>query len=86
AVTLSLSWATSGITAYGTGASGATANQFNNPSHIFFNSSNALYVTDDWNNRVQQFSAGSSYATTVAGQASGQSGSTSYYLNQVSYA
>ncbi|CAM4746133.1 unnamed protein product [Rotaria magnacalcarata] len=86
AVTLSLSWATSGITAYGTGASGATANQFNNPSHIFFNSSNSLYVTDYWNSRVQQFSAGSSYATTVAGQANGQSGSTSYYLNQVSYA
>ncbi|CAF3383847.1 unnamed protein product, partial [Rotaria socialis] len=86
AAPLALIWSTSGITAYGTGISGSTANQFNNPSHIFFNSSNSLYVTDYWNNRVQHFSAGSSYATTVAGQANGQWGTTSYYLNQVPYA
>ncbi|CAF3523115.1 unnamed protein product [Rotaria socialis] len=86
AAPLALIWSTSGITAYGTGISGSTANQFNNPSHIFFNSSNSLYVTDYGNNRVQHFSAGSSYATTVAGQANGQWGTTSYYLNQVPYA
>ncbi|CAF1394786.1 unnamed protein product [Rotaria magnacalcarata] len=86
AATLSLTWATSGITAYGTGTVGTTANQFNNPSYIFFNSSNYLYVADYSNSRVQLFSAGSSYATTVAGQANGQWGTNSYYLNQAPYA
>ncbi|CAF3397484.1 unnamed protein product, partial [Rotaria socialis] len=81
-----LIWDTTGITAYGTGVSGSTANQFNNPTYIFFNLSNYLYVADYSNNRVQQFSAGSSYATTVAGQANGQWGTTSYYLNKVTYA
>lgn len=44
-------------------------------------SSNAIYVADRFNNRIQKWIIGGSSGTTVAGQANGTSGSALNYLN-----
>jgi hypothetical protein len=81
---LGLSCSTSGITVFGTGAAGSASDHLNNPYHLVFDSSGSSYIADYYNHRVQKFD-GSSIGTTVAGQASGQSGTGSYYLNQPTY-
>ncbi|CAF1165353.1 unnamed protein product [Adineta steineri] len=63
------------------GTSGTAASQLNEPYVLEFDSSNALYISDMNNNRIQKWIIGSSNGTTVAGLASGASGSTSNTLN-----
>ncbi len=78
-------WNPSGITVLGTGISGSNSDRFNNPYHLVIDSSGSFYVADYYNNRIQKFTASSSVATTVAGQANGQWGINSSYLNQPVY-
>ncbi|CAF4896254.1 unnamed protein product, partial [Rotaria sp. Silwood1] len=76
-----LRWNTSGITIAGvTNMSGNTSNQLNEPWDLALDWSNALYVTDQKNNRVQKFLMGMSTGTTVAGQANATGGLTLNYL------
>ena len=63
------------------GPSGAAAERFSTPYSIAIDSSNALYIADYYNDRVQKFSSVSSIGTTVAGQASGTAGLTAYDLH-----
>ena len=49
------------------GSSGTAANQLVFPAGIAFDSSNALYIADLSNNRVQKYVVGASNGTTVAG-------------------
>ncbi len=75
-------WNSSGITVLGTGSSGSNSDRLSNPYHLVIDSAGSFYVADCGNNRVQKFTASSSVATTVAGQANGQGGSASNQLNQ----
>jgi sugar lactone lactonase YvrE len=77
-----LCWNPSGITVLGTGSSGSSSILLNNPYNLVIDSSGSFYVADYGNNRVQKFTASSSFATTVAGQANTQWGSASNELNQ----
>jgi DNA-binding beta-propeller fold protein YncE len=79
-----LCWNTTGITVFGTGASGSSSDHLNNPYHLVVDSSGSFYIADFNNHRVQKFD-GSSIGTTVAGQANGQGGSGSYSLNEPTY-
>ncbi|CAF3807769.1 unnamed protein product, partial [Adineta steineri] len=63
------------------GTSGTAASQLNEPYILKFDSSNALYISDMSNNRIQKLIIGSLNGTTVAGLASGASGSLSNTLN-----
>ena len=74
-----------GSTVLGTGSSGSTADHLNNPYHLLIDSSGSFYVDDCNNHRIQKFTTSSSLGTTIAGQANGQGGSTSYQLNQPKY-
>jgi DNA-binding beta-propeller fold protein YncE len=49
---------------------------------LTFDSSNALYITDYGNNRIQKWIIGASSGSTMAGQASGTSGASSTALSQ----
>ena len=51
----------------GTGCAGSTADTFNAPFGIFVDINFNLYVADYGNDRIQQFKAGQSNATTLAG-------------------
>ncbi|CAF0968343.1 unnamed protein product [Rotaria sp. Silwood1] len=51
-----------------------TADRFDRPFGIALDSSNALYISDQNNNRVQKWLAGASTGTTVAGQGSAVAG------------
>ncbi|CAF0930536.1 unnamed protein product [Adineta steineri] len=67
-----LRWNASGITVAGvTGMSGINASQLNNPWGLALTYDGTLYVTDCYNNRVQQFVSGSTVGTTVAGDSNG---------------
>ncbi|CAF1259201.1 unnamed protein product [Adineta steineri] len=67
-----LRWNASGITVAGvTGMSGINASQLNNPWGLALTYDGTLYVTDRYNNRVQQFVSGSTVGTTVAGHSNG---------------
>ena len=52
-----------------------------NPSALALDSSQALYVVETSQNRVQKYIIGTSNSSTVAGQASGVANSTSAFLN-----
>ncbi|CAF4586670.1 unnamed protein product, partial [Rotaria sp. Silwood1] len=87
-----LRWNTTGSTVAGTGVSGSTeTNRLNDPSDIVLDSSNALYIADQSNNRVVKWITGESTGTTVAGQANGGnllmsiSGTNGSALSQLSY-
>ena len=58
-----------------------SASQFSLPYSLALDSSNAIYVADRYNNRIQKWIIGGSSGTTVAGQANGASGSALNYLN-----
>ena len=82
ATAFALRWQTKGITVAGYGGPvGTTADRFSTPYSITVDSSNAIYVADYYNDRVQKFSPDSSIGTTVAGQANGAVGSTAYDLH-----
>ncbi|CAF2151143.1 unnamed protein product [Rotaria magnacalcarata] len=83
ATTHGLSWSATGTNVAGTGSSGASAtNRLSSPWGIVLDSSNALYIADQNNNRIQKWIIGDSMGTTVAGQPNGVAGATSYYLSQ----
>ena len=56
--------------------SGVAANRLDRPFGVALDSVNTLYVSDQNNNRIQQFLAGASTGTTIAGQTSGLAGTT----------
>jgi sugar lactone lactonase YvrE len=51
------------------------------PYNLALDSSNALYITDYNNNRIQKWTVGASNGITVAGQANGASGASSTALS-----
>ncbi|CAF3476991.1 unnamed protein product [Rotaria socialis] len=78
-----LSWSATGTTVAGTGISGSPeTNRLWNPWTIVLDSTNALYIADANNNRIQKWVIGYSMGTTVAGESNGVAGATPYYLNQ----
>ncbi|CAF4829436.1 unnamed protein product [Rotaria socialis] len=83
AATYILSWSATGTTVAGTGISGSPeTNRLWNPWTIVLDSTNALYIADANNNRIQKWVIGYSMGTTVAGESNGVAGATPYYLNQ----
>lgn len=76
-------WNATGTTMAGSaaGTSGVTASLMSITYSLALDSSNALYLTDYGNNRIQKWVVGASSATTVAGQASGTSGASSTALS-----
>jgi hypothetical protein len=60
---------------------GVSASQLNLPYSLAVDSSNAIYIADRFNNRVQKWAVGASVGTTVAGQANTTVGSALNYLN-----
>ncbi|CAF4827719.1 unnamed protein product [Rotaria sp. Silwood1] len=78
-----LRWNTTGSTVAGTGVAGTSEpNRLYNPSDIALDSSDALYIADQSNNRVVKWIIDEPTGTTVAGQASGTAGSAAYELNK----
>jgi len=61
---------------------GTAANQLSSPMGLALDSSNTLYIGDLNNSRVQKWAMDAWTGTTVAGQISGASNSTSNSLNQ----
>ena len=73
-------WSTAGVTVAGTGGPSAAAGCLYNPYYVTLDSSNAMYIADFSNHRIQRHVLGSVIGTTVAGQANGVGGSTAYDL------
>ena len=63
------------------GSTGLSANLLARPSMVVFDSSNALYVADADNNRIQKWNNGASTGVTVAGLANGAAGTSTSALN-----
>ena len=83
ATALGVRWNSTGTTVAGfTIAPGATASQLSLPYSLAVDSSNALYIADRFNHRIQKWTAAASNGTTVAGQANATLGSALNYLNQ----
>ncbi|CAF1422606.1 unnamed protein product [Adineta steineri] len=80
---LAAQWNPSGTTMAGnpSGTAGVGADQLNKPYVLRLDSSNALYISDFYNNRIQKWIIGNSNGVTVAGQADGTSGASSTTLN-----
>ena len=77
-VGLSLRWNATGSTVAGAaGATGTAANQLDHPFSVVLDSSNALYIADQTNNRIQKWIVGAASGTTIAGQSGGGWGTTS---------
>ena len=67
-----LRWNSTGITVAGvTGQPGNTSDKLSNPRGIGIDWSNALYIADGGNNRIQKYSNGASVGETVAGVGGG---------------
>ncbi|CAF4084145.1 unnamed protein product, partial [Adineta steineri] len=75
----SLRWNQTGQIVAGT-TSGSSASQLNNPSCLYIDNNNTLYICDHDNNRVQKWIQGATTGTTVAGDSAGTQGSTSTLL------
>ena len=58
----------------GTGSPGSTPDKLNQPRCLYFDASNALYICDFANNRIQKWILGTPNGTTVAGNSSGTMG------------
>ncbi|CAF2862092.1 unnamed protein product [Rotaria sp. Silwood2] len=69
------------VLSYVWNSTGTTVATVINPSALALDSSGALYVVESSQNRVQKYIIGMSNSTTVAGQASAVSGSTSDFLH-----
>jgi len=63
------------------GSTGNDSNLLNGPNAVFVDAADNIYISDALNHRVQKWAKGSSYAVTVAGNASGNSGNDSTTLN-----
>lgn len=68
-----------------TGQIGNTSNKLNYPWGIHLDWSNTLYIADWYNHRIQKYLKNASFGETVAGQASGVSGSKSDFLSYPYY-
>ena len=80
-----LCWNATGTTVAGApGATGTAANQLDRPFSVVLDSSNALYIADQQNNRIQKWAIGSISGTTIAGQSGGGFGASSSDFNQPS--
>src|SRR4051812_10948433 len=85
ATLFSYHWNSTGTIIAGTGTSGLGANQLFNPYGLALDSQTSLYVVDRGNDRVQKYLSGTLSGSTVAGQASGTSGTGSTVLKQLGY-
>ena len=72
-------------TVAGTGGPGVTTDRLNAPYHLAIDSSDALYVADFSNHRVQKFTSGSPNGVTILGQPNGVAGNTLSGLTTPSY-
>lgn len=78
-------WNTTGTRVAGiTSSPGTAANQLDRPFSVVLDSSNALYIADQQNNRIQKWIMGAASGTTIAGQSGGGLGTTSSDFNQPS--
>ncbi|CAF1238278.1 unnamed protein product [Adineta steineri] len=75
----SLRWNQTGQIVAGT-TQGLSANQLRNPTCLYIDNNNTLYICDQNNNRIQKWIQGSASGVTVAGSSTGTSGSTSTLL------
>jgi len=76
-----LRWNRTGVTIAGvTGQYGNASNKLYYPYGLSIDWSNALYIADRYNHRVQKYTKGVLYGETVAGQASGVSGTGSSFF------
>ncbi|CAF4219930.1 unnamed protein product, partial [Adineta steineri] len=75
-----LRWNQTGQIVAGT-TQGTSANQLKNPSCLYIDNNNTLYICDHDNNRVQKWIQGAITGVTVAGSSTGTSGSTSTLLS-----
>ena len=83
AMTPVLRWNSTGTCVAGqaSGTTGSAADQLQYPYALLLDSNMSLFVVDSANNRIQRWSSGATVGVTVAGQASGASGSSSSALN-----
>ncbi|CAF0802198.1 unnamed protein product [Adineta steineri] len=75
-----LRWNQTGEIVAGTTIQGSSANQLRNPSCLYIDNNNTLYICDQNNNRIQKWIQGGATGMTVAGSSTGSSGSTSILL------
>ena len=76
-------WDPTGVTLLGSvGVTGATDRLLNLPFSLQIYANSTLYVSDQSNNRVQKSLIGSFNCTTVAGQATGEVGTTSKHFSR----
>lgn len=64
-----VSWSTTGIRVAGTGSSGSTNNHLNEPSCIYIDVNDTMYICDSKNNRIQRWFQNATIGSTVAGSA-----------------
>ncbi|CAF1034450.1 unnamed protein product [Adineta steineri] len=76
----SLRWNQTGQIVAGTTTTGSGANQLKNPSCLYIDNNNTLYICDHDNNRIQKWIQGAITGVTVAGDSAGTQGSTSILL------
>ena len=75
-------WNILGTTVAGvTNTTGTASNRLDHPIYLALDSSNALYISDGWNHRVQKWLPGATTGTTVAGQSNGATGSALSFLS-----
>ncbi|CAF4435504.1 unnamed protein product, partial [Adineta steineri] len=75
----SLRWNQTGQIVAGT-TPGSNANQLKNPSCLYIDNNNTLYICDHDNNRIQKWIQGATTGVTVARDSTGTQGSTSTLL------
>ena len=77
-----LRWNATGTRVAGaTSGAGTAANQLDRPFSVGLDSSNALYIADQQNNRIQKWTIGAGSGATIAGQSGGGSGISSSEFN-----
>ncbi|CAF1139026.1 unnamed protein product [Rotaria sordida] len=81
AITNSFRWNASGITVAGTTAvSDCSPQRLNQPSGVIVDSDGTIYVSDQYNHRIQKWIRGATNGITVAGQANCTAGSGAAFL------
>lgn len=82
ATALPIQWNSTGVALAGsaTGVSGVTASLLSIAYSLALDASNAIYITDYANNRIQKWVTGASTGITVAGLANGTMGASSTAL------
>ena len=81
-----LRWNATGSTVAGDrgGVAGTSLNKLDRPFGFALDASNTLYIADQQNHRIQKWLRGASSGSTIAGQASGTSGTSLSDLYQPS--